>query len=97
MWQEWEPDPELDSEGPAPALWCHGWSSSKDGLAQAFYRFGFASDLGEAWRMVEDTDLIHTYVCTEDGSGDERTFFECSLDGSDPRPVTFATVRDIDH
>lgn len=84
-------------EGPAPVLWCRGWTISKDELAQAFYRLGFADSLAGGWQLAERSDLRHTYVCTEDGTGDERTFFECSLDGSDPRPVTFATVRDIDH
>lgn len=98
MWQEWEPDPEAEMpEGPAPALWCHGWTVSKDALAQAFFRFGFADDLGAGWRLAERTDLRHTYVCTEDGSGDERTLFECSAEGSDPRAVTFAIVREVDH
>jgi len=97
VWAEWEPDPELEAEGPAPALWCHGWAVEKDGLAQAFYRFGFAPDLGAGWRLAERTDLRHTYLCTEDGSGDERTFFECADAGSDPHPVTFAMISDIEH
>lgn len=97
VWQEWEPDPELDAEGPAPLLWCHGWTPTKDGLAQAFYRFGFAPELGAAWQLAEMTDLRYTYLCTEDGEGDERTFFECARDGSDPRPVTFAIVTDTSH
>ena len=99
MWQEWEPDPEAElPEGVAPALWCHGWTVSKDALAQAFYRLGFAQDLGGAWKLTERTELRHTYVCTEDGEGDERTLYECEIsDGIDPIAVTFAIIGEVDH
>jgi hypothetical protein len=98
MWHEWEPDPEAEMpEGPAPALWCNGWTTSKDALVVAFFRFGFAPDMGASWRLVERTELRHTYICTEDGEGDERTFFECGIDGGDPRPVTFAIIGEVDH
>lgn len=84
-------------EGSAPALWCHGWAVSKDALAQDFFRLGFAQDLGAGWRLAERTTLRHTYVCTEGGSGDERTLFECTAAGVDPRAVTFATLEELDH
>lgn len=93
MWLEWEPDPEDPyAEASAPLLWCYGWTMAKDQLATALFRFGFADDLGAGWRLADDLDLRHTYICTEDGSGDERTFYEClPSESSDPRPVTFAT------
>lgn len=98
MWQEWEPDPEAEMpEGPAPALWCEGWTTSKDALVVAFFRFGFAADMGAAWRLLDVTDLRHTYVCTEEGEGDERTLYECLSGGVDQRPVTFAIIGEIDH
>ncbi len=98
MWYEWEPDPEVEASGPAPTLWCDGWVVGKDALALAFFRFGFADDLGGGWRLAESHDLRHTYICTEEGQGDERTLFECDRSGADPRPVTFAMkIIDGDH
>jgi hypothetical protein len=99
MWNEWEPDPEAEmSEGPAPALWCDGWTTSKDALAVALFRFGFAPDMGAGWRLSEITELRHTYLCTEDSAGDERTLYECEpSEGNDPRAVTFAIIGEVDH
>lgn len=98
MWHEWEPDPEAEMpEGPVPVLWCRGWTTSKDALPQAFYRFGFADDLGGGWRLTERAELRHTYLCTEDGSGDERTLAECGDDGVDPCAATLVTIRQVDH
>ncbi len=98
MWQEWEPDPESEDEGSgAVLLWCNGWVVSKDALVLALFRLGFADNLGAAWRLVDDIDLRHTYVCTEDAAGDERTLYEClPSENTDPRAVTFATLAPVE-
>lgn len=93
-WSEWEPDPESDDEGSGSALvWCWGWTADRSDLVVVLYRLGFADTMGDAYRMVDDVELRHVHLCTEDASGDERTLTVCDGGSGDARPATMVVQR----
>jgi hypothetical protein len=100
MWQEWEPDPEAEAleSGSLPVLWCWGWTEDREQLAQALFRLGFCEFMGGAdgaWQNAERAELDHGWVCSEDGTGDERTLYELrsGATGVDPKPATFVRLQ----